>query len=503
MKLRLKMTSDKEIAASVRKSIGSYKYKFDEKHTKCSGIRIGFDYVDYKYGKAEQKRLISILNQAIVEEFFTVKYFYDDSNWISYEVYQSIWEICKEMTNDKKFVYHCGKEFFRFNKGGIITLGKYLGTPQRLYKNIPKFVNKYNNQINLRVKEVLNNRATLVLSLKPLFWKRFKSKNHLVKNGCDLLKGIFEGVPTLFDYPAAESVDLKCVAMGHRSCEWKFIWKNAPLVKRLWNSIAANDYKKLLNEHNQELSNTITKLEAKLDELRDKNKEIIRYQNQLIEKEKLESSVQLISELAHDLKTPMSMVSGYAQIMMSDEVSTNQVKEYSGLISDQSRRTINIISDLLSHLKGEPPLLNKERTDVASYVEKFHSEIDAAYRGKNINVELKKNRSGDAAIDEQVFRRALYNLCKNAKEAMPGGGNILINLDSKKNHVLIKVKDSGPGVPKNMQKEIFNRFVSYKKGSSGLGLYIVKRIIEAHDGTISLKSTPKKGAVFTIKLPKI
>jgi len=491
------------IANKIKESIGTYSYRFDEKHLKTSGIRIAFDYLEYKYGKEKTKKLILLLNQAIEKEFFNKEYFYDDVNWISYEIYQSIWELSKVISNDKKFVYNAGKNYFKFNRGGVITLAKYLGSVKDVYQNIPNFVNKYNNQVTLKVEEVQDNKATLTLTLKPLFWKRFKSKPNLVKNGCDLLKGIFESVPTLFDFPPAESVDLRCVSLGHRSCEWKFIWKDAPIAKRLWNSIVASDYKKLLKEQNEELSNTIQILEIKLDELRDKNKEIIQYQEQLIEKEKTESAAHLISELAHDLKTPISMISGYSQLIKMGS-SKEDTTKYSDMIYEQCNRTIGIISDLHSHIKGEPPIPKLSTINLIPFMKEFHKELAPSYKGKNIEVYFNSDSNDvPVSIDKEQFRRVIHNLCKNAKEAMPEGGELYLNVNASKKNAIIDIKDSGIGIPKDQQNKIFDRFVSYKKDGTGLGLFIVKRIIEAHDGNISIRSQLNKGTTISIILPLV
>jgi signal transduction histidine kinase len=494
---------EKAVSKIVKERVGDYVFDFDEKNVKCSAMRTVFTYMEHAYGEDYTKKLISILNQAVGKSYFSPEYFQNDMNWVSYEVYQTIFEIAKEITGDKKFCYHAGHNYFKLHRGGNITLGKYFGSPYELYKRVPHFIRKYNTQIILKVIEMHKNRATITMALKPRFRKRAAHRYFFFQNGCNLMKGVLQSIPVLFDFPPAEVVDVTCLGHGHKVCEWKFVWKKAPLYKRAWHSIVARDYKKLMREQNEELNYTITELERKYDELLEKNKEILSYQAQIIEKEKLESAVKLLSELAHDLKTPLTMISGYAQLFRTGTIPPEEIKEYSELILDQSNRTVSIVQDLLNYLRGSPPTLNKQIMSVQSFIEEFYSEISPSLQAKNImtNLNIDNLANANFFIDRESLKRAVYNIAKNAKEAMPDGGELALSGALIDNDVVIKLADTGIGIPKDRQEEVFKRFASNKKNGTGLGMGIAKSIVEAHNGTIRLSSQVKKGTEIIITMP--
>ena len=492
-----------QIARAVKKRIGKFEFNHDDQHVRCSAIKTSLDYLELAYGRKHVDKLISILKRVIGNNSFTRKYLFDEHNWVSYETYQAILLIGRSITKDDNFCYNAGLNFFKFNKGGIITLGKYLGSPQSLYKNIPEFIKKYNNQINVNVVEVFNGRARITMSLKKKFRDRAKKRLYFHKNGCDLVKGILQGIPTLFDFPQSEVFDVKCLAKGDNLCEWIFVWKKTHIVKRYFDSIVARNYKNLMKEQNHELSTSISRLESTCNELREKNQEILGYQEKLIEKEKLESAVSMLSGIAHDIKNPLALISGYAQLLTDESTKKENIIDYSNLILKQSERTVLIIQDLLSDIKGTLPSLNKESIDVNKFILTFSSELKPGYQSGDIKIilDIKATKKTSVIIDSNHFGRVFYNICKNAKEAMPNGGLLTISTYINKDNLFVSFQDTGTGIPKEKLKTIFRRFVSYKENGSGLGMGIVKNLVEAHKGGIEVSSKIGKGTNVVIKLP--
>ncbi len=481
--------------------IGRYRYKHDDKHTKCVGIRSSLRYLERISGRKGMSRLVSILNKCVGREFFTRDHLYDDGTWISYEIYQTINEIAKRITDDPRFCHSVGRSFFELNQGGLVTIGKYLGSPELVYREFPGFINRYNNQIQMSFIRCSPTKAIMRSTLRRPFRQRFGRSSVLYKNGCDLCKGIFSSIPTLFDLPPAEVIDIACMGEGDRSCEWHIVWKRTGLARRLWNAIIARDYKVLMEEQNQELSRTIAKLEQKVEELQQKNSEITRYQQELIEKEKLQSALTLLSELAHDLKTPLTMISGYAQLSQACELSREDMQSNSSMILLQSERTLSIIQDLLDHLSGKPPLLSIQQVDAGRFLSDLHSELSPGYEASGICTALDIQDSCMVDIDPSSMRRAIFNICKNAREAMADKGILTLGLDATDSHAIMICSDTGPGIPAHLRSQVFRRFVSDKKGGTGLGMAIAKGIVEAHGGDIKL-DTGVRGTRIIIRIPR-
>ena len=101
--------------------------------------------------------------------------------------------------------------------------------------------------------------------------------------------------------------------------------------------------------------------------------------------------------------------------------------------------------------------------------------------------------------DETRLKQVLLNLCKNAAEAMPQGGSLVLRAYQEEGQVILEIRDTGCGVPKDV--DIFEPFVTTKKNSTGLGLFVVRQVLAAHKGTISFTSEPGQETVFRLTIP--
>ena len=108
---------------------------------------------------------------------------------------------------------------------------------------------------------------------------------------------------------------------------------------------------------------------------------------------------------------------------------------------------------------------------------------------------------GDVRMDEGKIKRALFNLARNAREAMPDGGTYTVEFTRVGDDLVIRSTDTGQGIPLDLQRRLFEAFVTRKSGGTGLGLAIVKRLVEEHGGSISFQSRIDEGTTFEIKLP--
>ena len=221
--------------------------------------------------------------------------------------------------------------------------------------------------------------------------------------------------------------------------------------------------------------------------------------------ERLTTIGRLLSGVIHDLKTPLTVISGYVQLMQQAE-SRDQRDEYAELILRQFDHISTMQREVLEFARGEKSILVRK-----VYLQKFFQEIKAALEPQlaRYDVELVVNvqDKGVARFDEGKITRVVHNLSRNAAEAMGDrGGKFTIKVarekDAEDNAVVITFSDNGPGIPKDIEHRLFQSFVtSGKKGGTGLGLAIVKKIVEEHGGTISVHST-SRGATFKVRLPQ-
>ncbi|MGO8999786.1 MAG: GAF domain-containing protein [Polyangiaceae bacterium] len=221
--------------------------------------------------------------------------------------------------------------------------------------------------------------------------------------------------------------------------------------------------------------------------------------------ERLTTIGRLLSGVIHDLKTPLTVISGYVQLMQQAE-SRDQRDEYAELILRQFDHISTMQREVLEFARGEKSILVRK-----VYLQKFFQEIKAALEPQlaryDVELVVDVQDKGVARFDEGKITRVVHNLSRNAAEAMGDrGGKFTIKVarekDAEDNAVVITFSDNGPGIPKDIEHRLFQSFVtSGKKGGTGLGLAIVKKIVEEHGGTISVHST-SRGATFKVRLPQ-
>jgi signal transduction histidine kinase len=220
--------------------------------------------------------------------------------------------------------------------------------------------------------------------------------------------------------------------------------------------------------------------------------------------ERLTTIGRLLSGVIHDLKTPLTVISGYVQLMQHAE-EKGQRDEYAELILKQFDHIGAMQREVLEFARGEKSVLVRK-----VYLQKFWSDVrvqlehELGRRGVELVIDV--HDRGTARFDEGKVLRIVHNLARNAAEAMEakGGGKFVIKVakDKEDDALVVTFQDSGPGIPKDIEHRLFQSFVtSGKKGGTGLGLAIVKKIAEEHGGTITVHST-SRGATFKLRLPQ-
>jgi signal transduction histidine kinase/putative methionine-R-sulfoxide reductase with GAF domain len=219
--------------------------------------------------------------------------------------------------------------------------------------------------------------------------------------------------------------------------------------------------------------------------------------------ERLTTIGRLLSSVMHDLKTPLSVIRGYVQLMEASG-DAGEREKFADLIVRQFDHIGAMQREVLEFARGEKHVLVRK-----VYVQKFFDDVrdqlegDLAKRGIELVVDVQER--GTARFDEGKMLRVVHNLARNAAEAMGrAGGKFVIKVtrDKADGALIVSFSDTGPGIPKEIEHRLFQSFVTRgKRGGTGLGLAIVKKIADEHAGSITVQSS-SRGATFKLRIPQ-
>ncbi len=217
--------------------------------------------------------------------------------------------------------------------------------------------------------------------------------------------------------------------------------------------------------------------------------------------ERLTTIGRLLSGVMHDMRTPLTVISGYVQLMATAGDAT-QRGEHARLILKQFDLISAMQREVLEFARGERSILVRK-----IYLTRFFDDIDKQLQreldGTGVELVVQLDDRGTARFDEAKLTRVIHNLARNAVEAMGlKGGTLKLRVARENGDLVVSVSDTGKGIPKEIEDKLFQSFVtSGKRGGTGLGLAIVKKIVDEHGGSIAVKSTPE-GATFTLRVPQ-
>jgi signal transduction histidine kinase len=228
--------------------------------------------------------------------------------------------------------------------------------------------------------------------------------------------------------------------------------------------------------------------------------ELARSKDVQIKQSHLASIGQMLSGLLHDLKTPMTIISGYAQLMAQSNDATVR-QEYVDQILKQFDLMAAMTREVLAFARGESNILVR-KVYLHKFMEEMREHLQHEFAGKNIELVMDLRYRGVAYLDENKFRRVFHNIARNAAQAMPDGGTYTIVVDAIDGKLVFAFRDTGIGIPEELEGRVFQAFATAgKKEGTGLGLAIVQKIVHEHDGEIFYESWKGQGTVFTIQLP--
>jgi signal transduction histidine kinase/putative methionine-R-sulfoxide reductase with GAF domain len=221
----------------------------------------------------------------------------------------------------------------------------------------------------------------------------------------------------------------------------------------------------------------------------------------LLKQERLSGIGQMMSTVVHDIKSPINTVNGFVELMEDESSSKDERHEFAEIIRLEINSLMNMITEILDFAKGKTSILPR-KSSAQNVFKRFEHSLRQMCERRKTNLYLQLNSKQIIYIDEDKLVRVFHNISKNALEAMGEGGSFYVDVNDKNDNVVFQFKDTGPGIPEEIQGRLFDSFVtSGKESGTGLGLAIVKKIIDEHKGVIEIESKKGNGATFRIKLP--
>ena len=235
-------------------------------------------------------------------------------------------------------------------------------------------------------------------------------------------------------------------------------------------------------------------------QLKESFESIQKSQERIIQAEKLSSLGQLSARLAHELKNPLTSIKMILQAILDGSPTPEMTKEDAEVILKEVKRLDAILTQFLSFAK--PPRLELRPLNLGHVIEEVLSLMKTKFDRSRVRVSQEISGLPEIKGDYEKMTQVLINLLHNSIQAMPEGGKLEIRVqeifDDNQRRVLLRVEDSGQGIPEEYRKKVFDPFFTTKEGGTGLGLSIVYSIIKEHHGSIELESQVGKGTVFAI-----
>jgi two-component system, NtrC family, sensor histidine kinase PilS len=214
--------------------------------------------------------------------------------------------------------------------------------------------------------------------------------------------------------------------------------------------------------------------------------------------DRMASLGRMSANIAHEIRNPLASLSGAVEVLTT--APPDETRERLGqIVLKEAERLNGIIREFLEYARPAP--LSRSAVNVAELVD----EVLVLLEHRATPGTLKAVREFAPAltwnVDRQQFRQVVWNLCLNALEAMPDGGELRVSMAPVDRHLLIRVTDTGDGIASTDIRHIFEPFFSTKSGGTGLGLAMVHRIVQDHGGDIDVHSRPGAGSAFTLTIP--
>ena len=236
----------------------------------------------------------------------------------------------------------------------------------------------------------------------------------------------------------------------------------------------------------------------------------VNHKKQINEEKNKVGSIQsdFISNVSHEIKTPLSVISNYVNLLQSSELENSESKQYLDIIQEQTKKISEMVTNILklNKLENEAFELKKENFNLSDFICESLLSFEHIWQEKNINIETNINENIIINTDKRLLELVLNNLISNALKFTEKKGSIFIACSENKYFITIEVTDTGCGISPDIGNRIFDKFyqgdISHKIDGNGLGLALVKQIIDVLSAEITVKSEVRKGSSFFVTLKK-
>jgi two-component system, NtrC family, sensor histidine kinase PilS len=214
--------------------------------------------------------------------------------------------------------------------------------------------------------------------------------------------------------------------------------------------------------------------------------------------DRLASMGRMAANIAHEIRNPLAALSGAVEVMAAGAPDDTR-ERLAQIVVKETGRLNGIIRDFLEYARPAP--LNRTSTNVAETVDEVLLLLEHQAEPGVLKTVREFPPALTWSVDRQQFRQAIWNLCLNAVQAMPEGGELQVTMTAMAGRLVVRVHDTGEGIAAADLGTIFEPFFSTKSGGTGIGLALVHRIVQDHGGDIDVQSRPGAGSTFTLTLP--
>jgi len=234
--------------------------------------------------------------------------------------------------------------------------------------------------------------------------------------------------------------------------------------------------------------------------IRRRTRERLELKEQLNRAERLSSLGEMAAGISHEIRNPLGIIRSSAELLKKKMAGFDPSNRIPDIIVEEASRLNNIITDFFNFAKPRSPNLIPCRVDevLEKNITFLSSQIEE--EGHTVKKHYVHNLP-EIMGDSDMLYQAFLNLLINAMQAMPHGGEIHVEIDSRNSIVTVLIEDEGEGIPKNLMEKIWDPFLTTKEKGTGLGLGIVKNIVESHGGRIQIGNKPVRGARALVELP--
>lgn len=306
---------------------------------------------------------------------------------------------------------------------------------------------------------------------------------------------VFGEMALIDDLPRSATVlthgKAELVSLGHSDFA-RLLTERPAISKSILRCLSAivrksnEQYIESLNEQNQQMVGAYQELKTAQDEL--------------LQAERFGNLGKFASFILHDLRNPIAMIKGFAEMILLDE-DLGQIRQFATKIIQESEQVNLYANEILDYSRGDIRL-NYVLTTVDHLFARIRNYLGDSFSRRRINLEFRNACQVPVMIDEDRLLRALVNIVDNARKACRPEGSVAVAAEHRDAELRLTVSDDGEGMGEDVRLRVFEPFFSNsKQGGTGLGLLIAKNVVEAHQGRISLSSELGKGTTFTIVMP--